>query len=538
MTPSAASAAVAHAAAGQTTAHHELLHSLLLSKAAVDPDAPAVVEFVANGSVRTTRYQELGDLARAYAADLRALGLDIGDRVILESHTSAHAIAMFLACSMAGLPFVPVSPETPDQRLSTIMEATGAALHLQTEEGAREGVPAEAGLARFGSGRLAVERAPRPRTRRRTELCPTDTAYMIFTSGTTGRPKGVVMSHHAVTSFYRGMLTQGIVGPGDRVATTSPLQFDFSLLDIGLALGSGAAVVPVPRGLLRWPNRFLRVLSDTGATQVNGVPSIWRQSLRHLPDGIAALTGVRGVLFCGEDFPLPELRRLQELLPQARLINCYGATESMACSFTDVPRPLPADLEKLSIGYAHPGAEMLLVDESGAVLEEPGVLGEIHLRTPALFTGYWDDPAASAAARVPDPAEQRSGQLVLRTGDLAYRGPQGELYFCGRLDSQVQIRGNRVELGEVERRLRDHPAVAEAVVLLVEREGLELRLVACLVTRDGTDLPADGRLTAFCSEALQSYMVPDEFHFLAALPVSPNGKADRRALASRLAEVA
>ncbi|MGW8952192.1 AMP-binding protein [Streptomyces sp. NPDC055709] len=522
-------------AAGPLAGRPELLHSFLLSAADTAPDSPAVTEFVANDTVRTTTYGELRDLARTYAADLDALGLDIGDRVILESHTSAHAIALFLACSMAGLPFVPVSPETPDERLGTVMEATGAALHLQTEDGTREHIPRQAGTARFGSGRLRVERRPRARTRRRTELCPTDTAYMIFTSGSTGRPKGVVMSHRAVVSFYRGMLSQGIVGPQDRVATTSPLQFDFSLLDIGLALGSGAAVVPVPRNLLRWPSRFLRVLADTGATQVNGVPSIWRQTLRHLPERLAGLTGIRGVLFCGEDFPLPELRELQRLLPQARLINCYGATESMAASFTDVPRPLPADLEKLSIGYAHPGAEMLLVDESGRLVEEPGTLGEIHLRTPALFTAYWDDPAASAAARVPDPAEPRSGQLVLRTGDLAYRGPHGELYFCGRVDSQVQIRGNRVELGEIERRLREHPQVAEAVVVLVERAADEPRLAACVVAQDRADSPDDGRLIAFCSRTLQPYMVPDEVHVLDAMPVSPNGKADRRVLAAQLA---
>ncbi|WP_405805504.1 MULTISPECIES: AMP-binding protein [unclassified Streptomyces] len=526
----------AETAVARPPAQEEMLHSFLLAAAATMPDSPAVAQFVANDTVQTVSYHQLEELTRGYALALDSLGLDMGDRVILESDTSAHAIAMLLACSTLGLPFVPVSPETPDQRLHKIIETTGASLHVQAEGGKRESIPEATGTGRFGAGELTLDRLPHPRTRRRRELCATDTAYMIFTSGTTGRPKGVVMSHRAVTSFYRGMLSQGIVGPQDKVATTSPLQFDFSLLDIGLALGSGAAVVPVPRKLMRWPTRFLRVLADTGATQVNGVPSIWRQSLKHLPDAVAALKDVRGVLFCGEDFPLPELRRLQQLLPHARLINCYGATESMACSFTDVPRPLPNGLEKLSIGYAHPGAEMLLVDESGHLIEEEEVPGEIHLRTPALFTGYWDDPKASAAARVPDPAEPRSGQLVLKTGDLAFRGPHGELYFCGRVDSQVQIRGNRVELGEVERRLLEHPEVAEATVLLLERAGAEPVLAAAVVARAGADSLGDGRLTAFCGQALQSYMVPDEIHFLAELPVTENGKVDRRSLAFRFAE--
>ncbi|MGW6288080.1 AMP-binding protein [Streptomyces sp. NPDC055107] len=515
------------------SAHSEFLHSFLLAAARTAPDSPAVVEFVANGELRETSYGRLAELARDYAEALDSLGLDIGDRVVLESDTSTQALAVLLACSRLGLPFVPVSPETPDERLHGIIEVTGAALHLQADDGRRTGLPEGVGTARFGGGRLAPERPPARRVRRRRELCPTDTAYMIFTSGTTGRPKGVVMSHRAVTSFYRGMCAEGIVGPGARVASTSPLQFDFSLLDIGLALGSGAALVPVPRTLMRWPTRFLRVLADTGATQVNGVPSIWRQALRHLPHVLETLTGIRGVLFCGEEFPLTELRQLQRLLPGARLVNCYGATESMACSFTDVPAPLPPDLERLSIGYAHRGAEMLLVDTAGRLVDGPGETGEIHLRTPALFTGYWGDAAASAAARVPDPAEPRSGQLVLRTGDLAYRGPDGELYFRGRADSQVQLRGNRVELGEVERRLLEHEDVAAVAVLVRERDGADPALAACVVARDGAGAIDDGRLTAFCARTLPAYMIPAEFHYPADLPVTTHGKVDRRALAAR-----
>ncbi|MFE7131725.1 AMP-binding protein [Streptomyces sp. NPDC057638] len=518
------------------TGHHELFHTFLLAAADHTPDRPAVVEFVRNGTTHTLSYRELRALTLGYADALAALGLDTGDRVIVESDTSAQAIAVILACSVNGLPFVPVSPETPRQRLQTIIDTTEAALFLQRADGLRDGVPAPTGTARFADGTLTVERAPAPRTRRRRALTPTDTAYMIFTSGTTGRPKGVVMSHRAVTSFYRGMVARDIVGPGDRVATTSPLQFDFSLLDIGLALGSGAAVVPVPRPLMRWPHRFLRVLADTRATQVNGVPSIWRQALKHLPGTVAALTDVRGVLFCGEEFPLAEIRALQGLLPGLRLVNCYGATESMAASFADVPNPLPETTERLSIGHAHDGAEMLLVDDSGTIIEGTGTIGEIHLRTPALFTGYWDDPAASAAARVPDPAEPRSGQLVLKTGDLASRGPDGELYFHGRTDSQVQLRGNRVELGEVERRLLDHPDVAEAVVLPLAPQGGEPVLVACVVARPGIETLTDTALAAFCGEALPRYMVPEEIHLLSGLPITPNGKADRRGLAARLTE--
>ncbi|MFC8845942.1 MULTISPECIES: AMP-binding protein [unclassified Micromonospora] len=523
--------------AGPRHGPDEKLHEFLLAAARTTPDAPAVVECTGDGDPRVVSYRELERLVRDYAGTLDRLGLDIGDRVILESDTSACAIAAFVACSSLGLTFVPVSPEAPDQRLGLIIDTTRAALFLQASHGRREAVAASVGTARFGPSGLVVERAPQARHRHRRELTDTDTAYMIFTSGTTGRPKGVVMSHRAVVSFYRGMLRHGIVDSSDRVATTSPLQFDFSLLDIGLALGSGAAVVPVPRASLRWPSRFLRVLRDTGATQVDGVPSIWRQALRHLPERLAELDRVRGVLFCGEDFPLPELRQLQRLLPSARIVNCYGATESMACSFTDVPNPLPEGLARLSIGFAHPGAEMMIVDSDGDPIEAPDVVGEIHLRSPALFTGYWDDPEASARALVPDPVDPRSGQRVFRSGDLAYRGPGGELYFCGRADSQVQIRGNRVELGEVEHRLLEFPGVTAAAALVVRRPDADPELRAFVVSATATGGQAasvvEAELGQFCQATLPGYMVPGRIGLVDEMPVTPNGKIDRVALAAR-----
>ncbi|MZE81038.1 AMP-binding protein [Streptomyces sp. SID5475] len=507
----------------------------MLAAAGTAPDRPAVVEYTGEQGLRTTSYRQLAHLVHEYAAGLDGLGLDIGDRVVLESDTSAHAIAALLACSSLGLPFIPVSPETPDERLRTILSTADPALYLRAAGLSRQGLTGRPADGRFGPDGLVIERIPAPRRRHRRESVTTDTAYIIFTSGTTGRPKGVVMSHRAVLSFYRGMLHHGIVTERDRVATTSPLQFDFSLLDIGLALGSGAAVVPVPRSLLRWPSRFLRVLRETGATQVNGVPSIWRQALRHLPDQLARLDSVRGVLFCGEEFPLPELRRLQQLLPQARLVNCYGATESMACSFTDVPDPLTEDTERLSIGFAHPGAEMTVIDELGRPIGEPGVTGEIYLRSPALFTGYWDDPDATRAALVPDPLEPRSGQVVFRTGDLAYRGEHGELYFCGRADSQVQIRGNRVELGEVERRLLEHPGVTAATALVLQPPSGEPELAAFVVPAPGTPPAGQTELTDFCRQTLPGYMVPGTTFTAGELPVTPNGKVDRTALAGRAA---
>jgi amino acid adenylation domain-containing protein len=508
------------------------IYWFMLAAASATPDKAAVVEVTgADGDLLAVSYRQLGQQALRFAAELETLGLDVGDRVVLESDTSACTIAMFLACAWLGLTFIPVSPETPAERLLSIIEAASPVLHLQPAEGVRDRIPAHVGAGRFGEHGLAIERPPGQRVRHRREVLSTDAAYIIFTSGTTGRPKGVVMSHRAVIAFYRGILQEGLICDGDRIAVTAPFQFDFSLAGIGLALGSGATVVLVPPSCIGWPKRFMSFLADAGVTQVHGVPSIWRNVLRDEPERLAGLDELRHVVFSGEEFPLHELRRLQQLLPKARLVNGYGATESMACSVTIVPDPVPDNMTRLSIGFAHSGAEMMLVDEEGQPIESPGVIGEIYLRSPALFTGYWDDPQATRDVLVPDPLNPCSGQTVFRSGDLGYRGPDGEFYFCGRMDSQVKIRGNRVELGELERRLTQAPGVAAATALLLPRPDGELALAAFVVMKPDSPPPDRKGLRAFCAQSLPGYMVPGKIGILDELPLTGNGKIDRAALA-------
>ncbi|MFG1949341.1 AMP-binding protein [Nonomuraea sp. NPDC048826] len=509
------------------------LRWFLLAPARTRPDHPAVVELDADGGLRTVTYRELERLTDAYAAELADLGLDVGDRVVVMSTTSASSIAMLLACATLGLPFIPVSPEMPEARVRSVIDAARPALYVHDLPGHDVEAPPGMGVAGFAAGALTPRRPPAPRTRHRREVLATDTAYIIFTSGTTGRPKGVVMDHRANIAFYRGTLHQGVVAEHDRVGIASPFHFDFCLGGIALSLGQGATVVPIPRSRLGWPRLFLALLRDAEVTHVQGVPSIWGPVLRHEPDRFAGLDRLERILFSGEDFPLADLRRLQGLRPGLRLINCYGATESMACSFTDVPEPIPEDLDRLSIGFAHPGAEMLLIGADGEPVTEPGAVGEIHLDSPALFTAYWEDPEATAATLVPHPFTPASGRRVLRTGDLAHRGPDGELYFRGRADSQVQIRGNRVELGELERRLAEFPGVTAAVALAV-KDGDAAELAGCVVMERGAP-PLDAmKVRAFCAAVLPGYMVPRGLHVIADVPTTANGKIDRDTLAKRL----
>ncbi|MEU5217448.1 AMP-binding protein [Streptomyces sp. NPDC020807] len=514
------------------------LYGLLMGPAAVTPGKPAVVEADEEGVLREVSYGALDDLVQQYAAVLDSLGLDVGDRVVVEANTSAASVAVLLACAMLGLPFVTVSPQTPDSRLASIVDAVEPAL-LARAEGlpVREAVAVE-GAARFGRGGLVVERAPARRVRRRRSVLGGDTAYIVFTSGSTGRPKGVVMSHRSIVAFLRAMVHDRLAGPQDRVASTSPLQFDFALFGIGVALASGAALVPVRREDLSSPRRMTGFLRQASVTQVHGVPSLWRPVLRHDPELLKELGELRSVVFAGEEFPVPELRRLQEWLPGVRIVNGYGATESMAASFTEVPSPLPAGVERLSIGRAHTGAEMTLVDERGEVVTEPGRTGEIYLRSPSLFSGYWNDPVATAKVLVDDPVDPRHGQKVLRTGDLARLDADGGCSFVGRADFQVQIHGNRVELGDIESTLTRLDGVGAAAALLVPRAGDHVLLAA--VVLDGPAGPEGfegfdaGAALAFCAAELPAYMVPRQVRVVPELPLTENGKVDRAALARTL----
>ncbi len=550
---------VAHPNVDAPSQEPRMLHEFMLSGARLSPDGTAFLEAAEDGAFLPVSYRELERRTHAYAGLLAPLGMDVGDRVVLEADTSADAVAMLLACSLLGLTFVPVSPETPAERVATITELADPALFLTTAATCRIELPEGVGSARFTSSTLTVRTRPAHRERRRHRAVATDPAYIIFTSGTTGRPKGVVMTHRGIVSYLNMLIADSDIPADERIATTAPLQFDLSLFDVGMALGSRACVVPVPRSLLRWPRRFLRFLDDAGVTQVNGVPAIWRQSLRREPGLLARLDRLRAVLFSGEEFPLPELRRLRELRPGIRVLNSFGHTECMSCSLTEVPDPLPDDAVRLSIGNPHPGSEGMLIGPDGQLVRTEGVVGELYLRSPAMFSGYWNDPRATAAARVPDPLDHRSGQLVFRTGDLAYRGPDGELYYYGRTDSQVQIRGNRVELGEVRSRVEEHPAVAGAAVLALPDADGEPALFAFVTTvkharaSDGAETGAPAadagpavsgarspvgvvtgeQIRAFCAASLPGYMVPREIRFLDELPLTQNGKVDRAALQER-----
>lgn len=511
-----------------------LLHQLLLARAAAQPDRLAIVSVAGRWT-----YGELLDAALADAAALRALGLRAGDRVVCELAPSRGAAALVCALSMTGLVYVPVSPETPRARIDEIVARTEARLHVRAAPPAAAAAPAPPGpLPGWLEGerlRAAPVGAGGPAAAER--VLDTDLAYLIFTSGTTGRPKGIMMTHGAAATFLRALVEHCGLTPDDRVGSVAPLSFDFSLLDLACALGSGATLVLVPPLLPHHPPAFVDFLLQHGVTQMSGVPSIWRAALAGGLDQLSRLAGrLRHIFYAGEAFSVQDVRRLQAALPAIRIINCFGHSESIACSFRDLEHPLDPDHTRVPFAQAHRGVELLLLDEQQRPVERPGEVGELYLRGPSLFSGYWGDPQATAEALIPHPLRPLGGERVFRSGDLASRAPGGDFYFEGRRDLQVKIGGNRIELEEIERCLAAHPAV-DAVCVAKAGSGLDAKLVAFVAAHAaGEGLVAE--LRPLCARALPRYMMPSVFQLVAELPLTLNGKVDRHALVRRYQEIA
>lgn len=469
-------------------------------------------------------FSDIDRLARDIEQELAALGVAAGDRVILRLRPSPQALAAILACSRARAIFVPVDPAAPPGREEQILHLANPAARIDDVERVA-GVTATVTSSADGLHVSAIRQVGS--VEQGLGAVATGTAYIIFTSGTTGAPKGIAMSHAAVVAFWKGMI-EAICPSADFVlGTTAPLHFDMSLLDVGLAWGTGNPLALIDRDLLISPRHFVWQMQDRQVTHLSCVPSVWRILLKNARNELAGLTSLRCTIFAGEAFPLGDVHDLRSVRPGLRLINCFGQSESIACSFLEVPDDLEG-VPSLPIGPAHPGAEMFLVSTGGQAVTEPGEIGEMYLRGPTLFSGYWGDEGATRAALMANPLQPDDPERVFRTGDLAELGPKGEYYFVGRVDHQVKIRGNRVELEEVERCLERHPAVTEAAVLVTRTSGAD-RLEAFVgVDAERIDLAG---LTSFCARYLPEYMIPSRVSPVEELPRNPAGKLDRVTLA-------
>jgi amino acid adenylation domain-containing protein len=491
------------------------IHHLFEAQVERTPDAEAVVF---EGERLT--YAELNARANRLAHHLRALGVGPDARVGICVGRSLEMVVGVLGVLKAGGAYVPLDPGYPVDRLAHML-ADSAPAAVLTQKGLRERVEsADAPVLELDAA--APEWSDGPATNpERGDVTPAHLFYVTYTSGTTGRPKGVPNPHRGSVNRLHWMQERHGLQVGEGVLQNSSFSFDASVFEIfwPLAVG-GRVVLPRPDGH-RDPEYLIGLISGEGVSTAYFVCSMLQLFLEY--EGVERCTGLTRVLCGGEALSAALAERVRERLPRVRLHNLYGPTES-AVSVSGQVSALDESAASVPIGRPVPNVRVYLLDPWGEPVPV-GVAGELYVGGAQLARGYLDRPGQTAERFLADPYGREPGARLYRTGDRARWRPDGRIEYLGRLDEQVKIRGFRIEPGEVEAVLMSHPGVREARVLVREDQPGDKRLVAYVV--GGVDT---GELRAHVRQSLPEYMVPAAFVVLERLPLTPNGKLDRKAL--------
>ncbi|MFP2956444.1 amino acid adenylation domain-containing protein [Myxococcus sp. 1LA] len=495
------------------------IHALFSEQAARSPEAVALVS-----GERAVTYVELDRRANQLAHHLRAYGVTRGTRVGLCLERSPELVVGLLAILKAGGAYVPIDHHYPAERISLLFQEAGISVFV-TQESIADELPIAGGLmvcVDTDADLIAALPHDAPPS---VNLGGDDLAYVMFTSGSTGRPKGVCIPHRAVA---RLVLANPFIhfGPDEVFLQLAPVAFDASTLELWGALLHGARLVLAPP---QSPSldELAALLTQHRVSTLWLTAALFEQMVIHQG---TALAGVRQVLAGGDVLPPLRVRQHLERIPSdAVLVNGYGPTENTTFSATHALRPGDAFGTSVPIGKPLGHSSAFVLDSH----MEPvpvGVPGELFVGGDGLAWGYLHRPELTAEKFLPHPFSTAPGARLYRTGDRVRWNADGSLEFLGRSDFQVKVRGFRIELGEIEAVLQQAPGVQEAVVLAREDSPGDKRLVAYVVGEDGVDSVDPRSLRDHVLRKLPEYLVPAIFIPMEALPLSPNGKVDRKAL--------
>jgi amino acid adenylation domain-containing protein len=525
-----------------------LLQEGVAAQARARPSATAIVF-----NRERLAYGALEEASNRLAHLLRETGCRRGDRVGLLMPKTPGAIVAMLGVLKADAIYVPMDPASPAARHARLLEVSdcqcilAAGLVGENIRGALEA----ADLARrpmigwlddgpppdieadFGARDLAAQPATTPTYANSGD----DVAHILFTSGSTGLPKGVMITHANVLHFIRW--ARGYFGTAhtDRISQHPPLHFDLSTFDVYGTLSAGAELHLVPPELNLLPPRLAQFMRDAALTQWFSVPSALNLMAKFDAVREGDFPSLRRVLWCGEALPTPTLTYWMRRLPHVRFTNLYGPTETtIASSYYTVPCCPTDERQPIPIGEACAGEELLILD--GQLRPAPaGEIGDLYLRGVGLSPGYWRDQEKTRSAFLPCPGGSGPRDRIYKTGDLARRGSDGFVYFVGRADTQIKSRGYRIELGEIEAALHSLPALRESAVVAIPSEGFEGSLICCAyVPAAGHDATASA-LRKSLSALVPGYMLPARWMRLELLPKNENGKIDRPRLRNAFAQV-
>ncbi|WDG44701.1 amino acid adenylation domain-containing protein [Pseudomonas synxantha] len=484
------------------------IHHLIEDQVQRTPDAPALVF-----GTTTLTYAQLDSRANrlAHALCEQGVGPDVLVGICVER--SLEMVIGLLAILKAGGAYVPLDPEYPQERLAYMIEDSG--IHLLLSQQSLLALLPAAGIQVIALDQPALWLDGYSREAPAVAVHALNLAYVIYTSGSTGKPKGAGNSHRALVNRLSWMQQAYDLDAGDAVLQKTPFSFDVSVWEFFWPLMTGARLVVAAPGEHREPARLIETIGRHAITTLHFVPSML-QAFIHEP-GVQACTRLKRIVCSGEALPLDAQLQVFAKLPGAALYNLYGPTEAAI----DVTHWTCIDEGADSVPIGRPIANLGTYVLDAQLNPVPaGVAGELYLGGTGLARSYHQRPVLTAERFVPSPFV--TGERLYRTGDRVRQRADGVIEYLGRLDHQVKLRGLRIELGEIETRLMQHPQVREAVVLVQGGK----QLVAYLVLED--EEPTD--LKAWLLSSLPEYMVPTHFITLAKLPVTANGKLDRKAL--------
>lgn len=520
-----------------------LLQQLLEISAGQYPDKEAVIY-----KDNAMTYRELDAVSNQLAWVLREAGIEKGDRVGICLNKSIEEIVAIYGILKAGAVYVPIDPSSPAQRVAFFIEDCGIKALVTTKKIIAKLYPFSDKVSESLQGMILVDedlpeekgvistktvtwqqvlRSP-TKSLPSTDLIDCDLAHIMYTSGSTGNPKGVMVTHRSILNFASCFYNCLEVQPGDRISHQLPIYFAASVVDIFTSIQAGATIVVVPPELSVFPVELANFIE---AQQINiwfSVPSLLIQLILRGNLQQHRFQHLKKILFAGEVFPVQYLRQLIEMLPYVKYCNIYGSAETGARTYYQF-KTIPPDLDSIPIGQACANTELFVVNDEHQIAE-PGEVGELYARGSSLMKGYWGTIEKTKEVLVPYTLYPHIGEeTVFRTGDLVKEDVDGNYIYIGRRDRLIKSRGYRIELEEIEKAIQRHPEIEEVAVIAIPDEEIGNRLKAVAVLKSGSGLE-QSVLQSFCVQTIPKYMIPESIEFRSQLPKTPTGKVDRVAL--------
>lgn len=459
---------------------------------------------------RSYSYKELNEESFNICKVINNLDIVKGNKLVIISDSNFYSIALIIACSIQNITFTVISPREPEKRKNNIINSLNPNLILRDDISSKK----NSGIGNFQIDKININK--------KNQVNKETPAYIVFTSGTTGNPKGIVMKHNAVINFFVGLLTEYRLDINSRYISLSPLQFDFALLDIGLALGSGATLIIPKKNLFIKPNLLMNNIIEHDPTHISGVPTMWKMFLNIKGLNLKLLKSLKLILFAGEYFPIDNMKIIFKTLPNISFFNIYGQSESIACSFCLINKDNLNDKNSVSVGKAHNNMYMFLMDNKNQVIKKPNVEGELYIGGNTLFSGYWRQEELNNNKIIQNPTHKNYEDKVFKTGDICYFDDEINYYFIGRIDNQIKINGNRIEVEEIESTFMTYPDINNCCLIIDKNKSLHIIIQA----KKDTCI-CESSLKEYIKNRLPIYMLPRQYHITNKIIISVNGKNDR-----------